>query len=163
MSKINRILACIDFSDYSLMTLACAVELAKEQNAQIVVLNVINQRDLTGVEMASSHFPETFSMKDYIRNMKKERHDIIKKMIMEHYFDDKSMMSILIDKGVPFECILKTVDSENIDLVVMANKGRGNVSRVLFGSAAEKVFRHSPVPVISVRERSRFKRSLSDD
>jgi len=29
-------------------------------------------------------------------------------------------------------------------IIKMANKGRGNLSRVLFGSAAEKVFRHSP-------------------
>ena len=41
--------------------------------------------------------------------------------------------------------------------IKMANKGRGNLSRVLFGSAAEKVFRHSPVSVVSVRNKDTFK------
>ncbi|HKK00421.1 MAG TPA: universal stress protein [Desulfotignum sp.] len=41
-------------------------------------------------------------------------------------------------------------------IIKMANKGRGNLSRVLFGSAAEKVLRHSPVPVVSVRNTDTF-------
>jgi len=67
-------------------------------------------------------------------------------------------MSIKIEEGIPSEQILKTVETEGIDLIVMANKGRGNISRTLFGSVAEKVFRHSSVPVVSVRDRKKFKR-----
>ncbi|MFU8770301.1 MAG: universal stress protein, partial [Desulfotignum sp.] len=55
------------------------------------------------------------------------------------------------------ECILKTADAEDVDLIVIANKGRGNLARVLFGSAAEKVFRHSKVPVVCVRDPEKFK------
>jgi len=47
-------------------------------------------------------------------------------------------MAIKIDTGIPFECILKTIETEEIDLVIMSNKGRGNLSRVLFGSVAER-------------------------
>ena len=82
----------------------------------------------------------------------------MKAIIKENFFDEKSRMSMKIDVGIPFESILKAVETEDIDLVVMANKGRGNISRVLFGSAAEKVFRHSPVPVVSVRDKNKLKR-----
>lgn len=160
--KIQHILACIDLSDYSLMTLEYAVELAKGADAKIIIINVINQKDITGVEMISSHFPGYFStainVDDYIKELKKERLENLKQLIKENFFNDKSMMSIKIVTGVPFEKILEAVETEKIDMVVMANKGRGNMERILFGSAAEKVFRHSPVPVVSVRERNRFKR-----
>ncbi|MCK5163673.1 MAG: universal stress protein [Desulfobacula sp.] len=158
MNKIKKILACIDLSQYSLMTLEYAVELAKGAEIQIIVFNVINQRDINGVEMVSNYFPNKISVEGYVKELKKDRHGMIKSMIKENFFDEKSMMSIKIDTGIPFESILNAVETENADLIVMANKGRGNISKVLFGSAAEKVFRHSPVPVVSVRDKTKFKR-----
>ncbi|MCP4720705.1 MAG: universal stress protein [Desulfobacteraceae bacterium] len=160
--KINKILACVDFSDYSLMVLEYAVELAKNSDMEIIVFNVIHQRDVNGVEMAVGHFPGSFfsgiSAEGYIKDLKEDRHERMKQLIKENFFDYKSMMSIKIDTGVPYDSILKAVVTEDIDLIVMANKGRGNISRVLFGSAAEKVFRHSSVPLVSVRDRKTFKR-----
>ncbi len=160
--NINKILACIDFSEYSSMVLEYAVALSQGGNTQILLLNIINQRDIAGAEMVFSYYPGSFAnilnTEDYIRDLKNERSEKLKQMIKDRFFEKKSMMEIKIDVGIPFECILKTIESEHIDLVVMANKGRSNISRVLFGSAAEKVFRHSPVPVVSVRERARFKR-----
>ena len=158
MSKINKILACVDFSDYSLMTLAYAVEFAKGTGIEIIVFNVINQRDINMVATVSHYAPDEINVESYIRDLKKDRHGKIKNIIKENFFDEKSRMAIKIDSGIPFECILKTIETEEIDLVIMSNKGRGNFSRVLFGSVAEKVFRHSPVPVVSVRDKNKFKR-----
>lgn len=158
MKKINKILACVDFSQYSLMTLEYAVEFAKGTQVQIVVFNVINQRDINSVEKIGNYFPDKIYLEDYVKEMKKDRLVKIKAMIKENFFDEKSLMSIKIDTGIPFECILKAAKTEDVDLIVMANKGRGNISRVLFGSVAEKVFRHSSVPVVSVRDKNKFKR-----
>jgi nucleotide-binding universal stress UspA family protein len=158
MKKIKKILACIDLSDYSLMTLESAVELAKGNQADIILLNVINQRDIHGVQMVSGYFSSEITVEGYVKELRKERLGLIKKMIKENFFDEKSMMTIKIDLGIPFECILEAVETEGADLIVMANKGRGNLSRVFFGSVAEKVFRHSPVPVVSVRDKIKFKR-----
>jgi nucleotide-binding universal stress UspA family protein len=158
MKKIKKILACIDFSGYSLMTLEYAVELADNKETEIIVYNVINQRNIKGVETVSLYFPSGFNVDDYIEELRKDSYQAIKSMIKENFFDKKSMMSIKVDMGIPFECILEVAEAENVDLIVMANKGRGNFSKVLFGSAAEKVFRHSPVPVVSVRDKTKFKR-----
>ncbi|MCD4721979.1 MAG: universal stress protein [Desulfobacula sp.] len=162
MNRIKKILACVDFSQYSLMTLEYAVELAKGSQAQIIVFNVINQIDTSGVAMVGGYFPGYFpdgtDSEDYVKKLEEERLGKIKGIIKENFFNEKSMMTIKIDRGIPFECILQAVEAEEIDLVVIANKGRGNISRVLFGSTAEKVFRHSPVPVASVRDKMKFKR-----
>ena len=159
MNKINKILACVDFSPYSLMTLEYAVELAKGTGKQIIVFNVINQQDLDSIERVRSYLSGKINVDDYVKEIRKDRQKKIKTIIKENFFDEKSIMSLKIDTGIPFECILKAIKEEEVDLVVMANKGRGNISKILFGSAAEKVFRHSPVPVVSVRDKDRFKRT----
>ncbi|MBU3951349.1 MAG: universal stress protein, partial [Proteobacteria bacterium] len=110
-----------------------------------------------GVEKLAAYFPNKVRVEDYVSDLKKYRHEKMQIMINETVLDKKTMLEIKIDTGIPYECILNAVDTEDIDLVVMANKGRGNIARVLFGSAAEKVFRHSPVPVVSVRDRKKFK------
>ena len=156
--KINKILACVDFSDYSLMVLEYALELADMAHTHILVYNVINQRDIDMVETVSRYVPNKLHVETYIKDMKKEREGKIRTMLKEHFFDAKSQINFKVDVGIPSEAILKTIQTEAIDLVVMANKGRGNLSRFLFGSSAEKVFRHSPVPVVSVRESKNFKR-----
>ena len=58
---------------------------------------------------------------------------------------------IMIRTGIPFQEILKTVEQENPDLLVIGTKGRGSVRGMLLGSTAEKVFRHCPVPLLSLR------------
>lgn len=152
MSKnIHKILACVDFSDYTQMVLEYAVELAMDSKAEILVYNVINQRDVGMVGAVSKYAPDKISVQGYVDGLIKERQEMMDKMIHEHFMDEKPRMRFQIDVGIPYEEILKKIDTEAIDLVVMANLGRGNIERMFFGSAAEKVFRHSPVPVVSVR------------
>ena len=50
--------------------------------------------------------------------------------------------------GDPAQEILKLIDQERVDLVVMATRGRKGLFR--FGSVAEKVVKNSPVPVVSI-------------
>lgn len=152
--KIHKILACVDLSDYSSVVLEYAVELA--QDSHIVVYSVINQLDVDAFEMVRRDIPGNISVEGFINKLKTERERLIKDLIKQHFFEQKSRMSFMIGVGVPSVQILETVDRENIDLIVMANKGKGNIEGVLFGSAAEKIFRHSPVPVVSVRDRTIF-------
>ena len=50
--------------------------------------------------------------------------------------------------GDPAEEILKLIEKEKIDLVVMATHGRRGLFR--FGSVAEKIVKHAPVPVTTI-------------
>lgn len=162
MNKIKKIIACIDLSEYSKMTLEYALELTEGIEAEVVVFNAINQRDLKSIETVGRYYPDKINVDSYTKDLKEDRHQRLRQFIKNNFFDQKSKVSIRIDIGVPYECILKASEDENADLIVMANKGRGNLSRVLFGSAAEKVFRHSRVPVFSVRDKNTFKRRHSD-
>lgn len=162
--KIKKILACVDFSDYSLMVMEYAIELAKDSH--IIFYNVINRREYSGLETMTYYgpvYPVHILDEAEIQKQKTNRQEQINQLIAEHFPGKKPVMSIKIDVGLPSEQILKAIETEEIDLVIMANKGRGNIERFLFGSAAEKVFRHSPAPVISVRNKKIFKRGSKDE
>jgi len=54
--------------------------------------------------------------------------------------------------GSPYETILDA--ATEVDSIVMATHGRTGLAHVLIGSVAEKVVRHAPVPVLTIRPAS---------
>lgn len=55
--------------------------------------------------------------------------------------------------GVPTPVILATAAEYDADLILMCSHGRTGVAHVIMGSIAEKVARHSTIPVLIVREK----------
>jgi nucleotide-binding universal stress UspA family protein len=53
--------------------------------------------------------------------------------------------------GNPFVEIVRYAKEQSIDLIVLGTYGRGPIGHMLMGSVAEKVVRHSPCPVFTVR------------
>ena len=158
MKKDPVIMACLDFSDYSRMTLEMAVELARALDARILALNVFNQRDQYAIETSARFYPPKKEVSAIISEMVEDRYDSLRKMVRDLFPEDKSRITLKVESGVPSEVILDTAEIEDVDLIVIANKGRGNLSRMLFGSVAEKVLRHSKITVVSVRDRETFRR-----
>ncbi|HVB22797.1 MAG TPA: universal stress protein [Ktedonobacteraceae bacterium] len=54
--------------------------------------------------------------------------------------------------GDPAHTILLIARSQNVDLIVMCSRGETGLKRWLLGSVAQKVARHSPIPVFILRE-----------
>ncbi len=53
-------------------------------------------------------------------------------------------------QGDIVETILKKVEREKIDMIMIGSHGHNFMARVLLGSVSEAIVRHSPVPVIIV-------------
>jgi nucleotide-binding universal stress UspA family protein len=53
----------------------------------------------------------------------------------------------MIKEGKPADVILKTIDEEGVDMVVMGKSGKHGLEKFLLGSTAEKVVRSANVPV----------------
>jgi nucleotide-binding universal stress UspA family protein len=53
--------------------------------------------------------------------------------------------------GIPADELLKLVEEEDVDLVVMGTHGRGALMRLALGSVAERMV-HAKAPVLLVRE-----------
>ena len=54
---------------------------------------------------------------------------------------------ILIKEGKPSDIILKTIEEENIDQVIIGKSGKHGLERFLLGKTTDKVVKQAKVPV----------------
>jgi universal stress protein A len=54
-------------------------------------------------------------------------------------------------QGSPDQRIVELARDRHVSLIVMGTHGRGSVGHALLGSVAERVLRHAPCPVLTVR------------
>jgi nucleotide-binding universal stress UspA family protein len=157
MKSINKIMVGCDFSKYSKETLECAVALAEKLQADLIIANVINKKEIdTLLKVAEGHFDRKIekyvekTAQEYETRVKADRTRQMEKLIEEIGCAHLSIKKIF-KVGVPFQELISAVEDEGADILVMGQKGRSDLVDVLFGSTAEKVFRRCPVPLLSVR------------
>jgi len=151
MKNIHRILVAIDLSKYSSETLKCAADLASRLGAELIVVNVINQRDVDAIEKIES-IATGISVQKYVGLLKEERSQLMDALWSPASYPGLTL-KIRFRIGIPYAELVKAVKEEGADLVVMGTKGRTDLADMLFGTTAEKMFRRCPVPLLSVRHR----------
>ncbi len=152
MKQVKRIMAAIAFSRYAKDILEFSWQLAERLGCELVVVNVINIRDVQAVgEIHAMGYQ--VDPQDYVKGLEEERRSQLQKMIGEIGIDP-GRVKIVFHVGHPLDMLLKTVEEEEIDMVVMGTKGRTDIEYVFVGSVAEKMFRRCPVPLISYRMKS---------
>src|SRR5262245_58104158 len=66
--------------------------------------------------------------------------------------DEGYEVATLLRVGRPYEEIIAAAKAHDVDLIVMARHGRGEVHRLLVGSVADKVVRLAPCPVVTLKD-----------
>lgn len=147
----KKILVPIAFSQYSRGILGFAAKLADPLGAELLIVNVVNERDLEAVERIAS-FGYKVDGDSYVATIQKERIEKLEEMIADiGLAEEKYNFRFLA--GEPTTELLKIVVKEEIDLVVMGTKDK-DIRHIFTGSVAERMFRRCPVSIVSYRDDS---------
>lgn len=150
MDNIQKILVPLAFTDYSQSVFDCAVQMAVKNDADLLVLSVINSRDIESVETIVSMGYDV-DADHYVDAIKKDRKHQLNTMV-DLAKIDADRVKVSFKLGKPVDEILKVINKEWPDLVVMGTRGRSNLKNSMMGTVAEKIFKRSPVHVLSFRD-----------
>jgi nucleotide-binding universal stress UspA family protein len=146
MTDKGKVLVAVDFSGYTDETVKAGAELCSCMGAELVLLNVIHQKDLDALKFIEAT-TELVHVDQAKAEMTQKRKDRMNELVTRLGIQATTMIS----EGVPWEEILAVAEEIQAGMIVVGTKGRSDLERTLFGSNAEKVYRHAKVTVVSVR------------
>jgi nucleotide-binding universal stress UspA family protein len=143
----KRILWPTDFTDNSATALPHVMSLAEKYDAKVLALHVAEipehfalHRDFTAGRGAEDIYGRLTTqvqakMDDFCRERLAECSDVETRVTI----------------GIPEDVILGVAESGDVDLIVMATHGYGELKRWAYGSVAHRVVFNSAVPVMVIR------------
>jgi len=145
---MKKILVPTDGSDCSNLAIDMAKDIAVKFDSEIMLLYV---NDITSVEnLYSSEFGTSFTVPDVYR----ENLEMIANSILdagkERIGKGVKVSSVAI-QGKPADVIIKYVDNNDVDLVVMGSHGMSGFRRFFVGSVTHKVALSIEKPILIVR------------
>lgn len=147
--RLKKIVVPTNFSACSQKALQYALPFAEEFGARIVLVHVVEPVFVPeNLLLAAPELPELgATMVTHARN-KLAR-------ISTQTVPAAIKVDLIVRVGRPYQEIIEAARAEDADLIVIATHGYTGVKHVFMGSTAERVVRHSPCPVLTVREAGR--------
>jgi nucleotide-binding universal stress UspA family protein len=154
--EIKKILYATDLTKNSTYAFFYAVDMAKRHNASIIILHSIEHVRYYGDEL-SAQLVEM--LEDDKKQERKTDTEEIKKSLQEFCVITEAQMGvpcvalvskILVPVGYSVEEILKAVDEESCDAIVMGTHGKGFLKHTFLGSVAGSVLQRTRKPVFIV-------------
>ena len=142
--EIKKILFPLDLTDNSSKILPYVLSISEKYNSIIYLLHVVQDLNRWGKLYIPHPFMDTFQ-KEANEAAMNAMNNVCKNQLQGCPNFNKKVVS-----GDPAIEILKTIDSEGIDLVIMGTHGRKGLEHTIFGSVAENVVKKSPAPVLVI-------------
>lgn len=150
MTEFKKIMVALAFSEHSKGILQFSANLAQHLNAELVVASIINQRDIQAVQTISD-MGYNVNGEQYIDDIREER-----KILLQQFLSELDLpadkVKVIFKTGNPIDELLKLCLTADVNMIVMGIKGRTNLENVFVGSVAEKMFRRSPITIVSYRD-----------
>lgn len=138
---LKRILVPLDGSRLAERALPIALRLARATQGTIVLFRAVTTDSSQNVIAYELPAAAKFKAERYLVDLKKR----------------PAFTGLSVETAVSFgtasTTILRAIDEQQIDLVVMCSRGYTGITRWLLGSVADKVTTLSPVPVLLIHDR----------
>ncbi|QDU93577.1 universal stress protein [Lignipirellula cremea] len=136
--KFRKILFPTDFSHTGDAAMAVATALARDSEAELLIVHVEEAPPTyEGALYYGMVMPDTAAQQQMLDSVRPT--------------DTRVACRRFLLEGPPAQALVQFAAEEGVDLIVMGTHGRTGLSRLLMGSVAEEVIRHSKVPVLSLR------------
>lgn len=145
----QRILLPVDFAPCSREAFLMGLRIARQFQAQVFLLHVIDTKSLEALNTLGLALPSEEKVQ---RKRLNHQARLLAKGLLSLPEAKGIPITSIISEGKPFVEIVRTAREEKIDLVVMGSYGgqTGDISHIFFGSTAEKIVRTVACPVLCV-------------
>jgi nucleotide-binding universal stress UspA family protein len=146
LTLFKRILCPVDFSEASMKALEYALALAKEADAELLLMHVIE-----GVaDIQHWQQPTNPSILEYLRLS--EHHALTRlRQVMPKDAHTWCTPKEILMTGKPHQEILRVARDEHVHLIVMGVHGRNPIDLMFFGSTTNHVVRTATCPVLTLK------------
>lgn len=143
IQNLKKILAPIDFSEYSMEALRGAMELAKDLDGELHIVHVV-----------APHFALLDKMREQAREtlMLEEAEEELTRIRKDDCGNSASVLTQVM-VGPPVPKLVEYAKEQQIDLILLATHGRTGIEHLMIGSVAEKLVRAAPCSVLVFRHR----------
>jgi nucleotide-binding universal stress UspA family protein len=147
--SVKRILVPLDGSTIAEQALPLAIELARNTQAEIILLQVLIPlaADAPGLAPFARLVPPSFAFPDTLREQAHQQLGAV----ADHAGMHGLKITPVVVFGFPAEEIVDEATRHQADLIVMATHGYGGLRRWALGSVADKVLHATTTPLVLVR------------
>ena len=146
MTRIRRVLHATDFSRASSAAYRRAIELAKANRAELLLLHVLSMP----LPIAGDGYMPPKVYDDIAAGARAYGQRQLDALIRNARKAGARARGILVE-GVAHERIVQAARSKKADVLVVGTHGRTGLPRLFLGSVASRVLALSPCPVLTVR------------
>jgi nucleotide-binding universal stress UspA family protein len=145
-AMLKTILVPLDGSERAEYVLPLAARLIQNTGGRLVLLRVVN--------IATDYWPTTYPliMQAAIDGELEEATTYLERVAAEAPLAGLEVVTTT-RHGTATPVILATATEYNADLILICSHGRTGMAHVIMGSIAEKIARHSVIPVLIIREK----------
>lgn len=145
-SRYKTIVVPIDGSGWSERAIPHAADIARNNDAEIILLHVLRPPAAEYTDQIALGGGE--EQLQQIREEMKQKLMALRNGLRAQGIDARAQ--VIEGMGVA-SLICDFINDQDVDLVVMSSHGRSGISRFIFGSVAQKVMQDVSVPVMIIR------------
>jgi nucleotide-binding universal stress UspA family protein len=147
IALFDRILCTSDFSPSCKKALDVALWLGEQEDAQVILLNVIQWPTSFPAVAAPPAMIDAFPTRSELAWNARDR----LKAVLPSDALYRGRSEIMVRNGKPSDVILRVAADKAVTLIVMGVTSRGAIDQMIFGSTTRSVIQSAHCPVLSVR------------